>query len=77
MFFFQPDYDDIEDEARMNHFQRGKSGKGKDNMKYGELYYITSFWRIYCQGFVLRLFLLLFKFKCDHVIYVYFHYNQV
>lgn len=35
---FQPDYDDIEDDARLTHFPRGKSDKGKDNKKYGKFY---------------------------------------
>jgi hypothetical protein len=38
MFFnhSQPDYDDIEDENHIKLMERGKSGKGKDNKKYGE-----------------------------------------
>jgi hypothetical protein len=34
----QPDYDDIEDENQVKLTERGKSGKGKDNKKYGEFY---------------------------------------
>ena len=37
----QPDYDDIDDENQVKLTERGKSGKGKDNKKYGEFYGYT------------------------------------
>jgi hypothetical protein len=45
--FFQPDYDDIEEENRLKPFpsSRGRD-KAKDNKKYGEYFVISyRYWR--------------------------------
>lgn len=42
-FFPKPDYDEIDDEARMNIVTRGKSDKGKNLRKYGKTF-LTPFY---------------------------------
>lgn len=37
IFSLQPDYDEIDEETRIKLVSRGKSDKGKNQRKYGEL----------------------------------------